>query len=92
MRYFAVLLPMRDTQKSQELRPQHLDYLARQVREGKVWARGRFTDGSGGLVIYRSESADDIRRIAENDPYVASGARGLEIHEWELITDDAAPA
>jgi uncharacterized protein YciI len=86
MKYFAALLPMRDQEKSQSLRPQHLDFLAQKEREGKIFARGRFIDGAGGLVIYKAESLDEAKQMAESDPYVRGGARGLEIHEWEMIT------
>lgn len=91
MRYFAAFLPMRDPEKSQRLRQQHLDFLAQKAREGRVFARGRFVDGSGGLVIYRAESLEVARVIAASDPYLIGGARGLEIHEWEMTTEEATP-
>ena len=47
MKIFAVLLPMRDEEKSNVYRPQHLDYLAKLREEGKILANGRFTDGQG---------------------------------------------
>jgi uncharacterized protein YciI len=89
MKYFAAFLPMRDSEKSKELRPQHLEFLGRQVREGKICAKGRFADGAGGLVIYQAKSLEEVKKIAESDPYVTSGARSLEIHEWEI--DFGAP-
>jgi uncharacterized protein YciI len=84
--YFAALLMMRDVEKSQRLRPQHLAFLTQQESEGRIFARGRFNGGAGGLVIYKAESLDEAKKIAGNDPYVTSGARSLEIHEWEMIT------
>ena len=90
MKYFAAFLPMRDSHKSKQVRPQHLEFLGCQVREGKIFAKGRFADGAGGLVIYQGESLDEVKNIAESDPYITSGARGLEIHEWEI--DYRAPS
>lgn len=84
MKYFAAFLPMRDLEKSQELRPAHMEFLSQTEREGKIFARGRFSDGAGGLVIYRAASLEEARKIAESDPYVKSGARSLEFHEWEM--------
>ena len=84
MKYFAALLRMRDPAKSQSLRPQHLEFLERGEKEGRVFARGKFTDDAGGLIIYRAESFEDAREIAESDPYITSGARSLEIHEWDM--------
>jgi uncharacterized protein YciI len=84
VKYFAALLRMQDPAKSQNLRPQHLDFLGREEKEGRVFARGKFTDDAGGLVIYRAESLEQARKIAQSDPYVSSGARSLEIHEWDM--------
>ena len=84
MKYFAALSIMRDPKKSQDLRAQHLEFLGQMEKEGKIFARGRFADGAGGLIIYKAESFEDARKIAESDPYVTSGARGLELHEWEM--------
>ena len=84
MKYFAAFLKMNDPEKSQELRPQHLRFLEQGEQEGKIFARGRFEDGTGGLVIYKAESLDEARKIAERDPYVLSGARSLELHEWGM--------
>jgi hypothetical protein len=84
MKYFAAFLRMNNQAKSQELRPQHLDFLKQGEQEGKIFARGRFEDGAGGLVIYRAESLAEARNIAESDPYVRSGARSLELHEWDM--------
>jgi uncharacterized protein YciI len=75
---------MLDSTKSQELRPRHLEFLGQKEKEGKIFARGRFADGAGGMVIYRAESIEEAKKIAESDPYVASGARSLELHEWDM--------
>lgn len=84
MKYFAALLRMKDPQKSQDLRPQHLDFLKQKEDEGWIFARGRFPDGSGGLVIYVAGSIEEARQIAVQDPYVTSGARELDLHEWDM--------
>ena len=84
MKYYAAFLRMQDPDKSQALRPQHLAFLVENESEGKIFARGRFADGAGGLVIYLAESLEQARRIAESDPYITSGARVLEIHEWDM--------
>ncbi len=85
MKYFVAILPMRDAEKSRKLRPEHLDFLGQKEKEGKIFARGRFVDGSGGLVIYKAESLEEVEKITAADPYVTSGARGLEIHEWDAV-------
>ncbi len=86
MKYFAALLNMKDVEKNTKYRQQHVDFLVEKEKEGKIFARGRFTDGEGGLVIYIAASSEEARRLAESDPYVASGARTLELHEWDMKT------
>ena len=84
MKYFVALLMMKDTAKNQELRPQHLEFLGQGEREGRIFARGRFTDGAGGMIIYKAESLEEAKKTAEGDPYVKSGARSLDVHEWDM--------
>ena len=84
MKYFAAFLKMKDLEKNVSYRQQHLDFLAEKDKEKKVFARGRFTDYSGGLVIYVANSLEEAEKIAASDPYVTSGARILELHEWDV--------
>lgn len=87
MKYFAAFLPMLDKEKSDFYRQAHLDYLRKMGAEGKIFAKGRFADGAGGLVIYVGESLEEVQPYVENDPYVIHKARGFEIHEWEMSLD-----
>lgn len=84
MTYFAVFSPMLDEDKSKLYRPNHLDFIKKQLEDGHVFAKGRFTDGAGGLVIYQANSLAEAEGIVKQDPYVVKGARGFEIHEWEM--------
>jgi uncharacterized protein YciI len=84
MKYFAALLPIRDLEKCQELRPAHVEFLEQKSQEGKIFARGRFSDGAGGLVIYMAETLEEAKKTAASDPYVMHGARSLELHEWDM--------
>jgi uncharacterized protein len=87
MNYFAVLLPMKDEEKSRTYRPDHLYYLQQLLEAGNIFAKGRFVDGTGGLVIYHAESLEEAEEIVKKDPYVVNGARGYEIHEWEMTLE-----
>jgi len=84
MKYFAAFLPMLDAEKSQVVRPLHLDHLNRNFKLGRIFAYGRFADGSGGLIIYQADTREEALALAQSDPYVAQGARRLEFHEWEM--------
>jgi uncharacterized protein len=84
MKYYAAFLNMKDREKNAAHRQQHTDFLIRTEKEGKIFARGRFTDDAGGLVIYIADSLEKAMEIAGSDPYVTSGARILDLHEWDM--------
>ncbi len=87
MKYFAAILSLLDQEKNVRLRPQHLAFLNEQAAQGRIFARGPFADGSGGLVIYQAESLEAATALAESDPYVSHGARRLDLHEWALTPE-----
>nr|WP_040227143.1 YciI family protein [Bhargavaea cecembensis] len=74
---------MKDEELSAKYRPDHLAYLDARMAEGKVRAKGRFTDGSGGLVIYQAETEEDVEELVKHDPYIVQGARTYEIRQWD---------
>jgi len=84
MKYFAALLKMKDLQKNTDFHDQHIAFLQQKESEGKIFARGRFADSKGGMAIYMAASYEEALTIAENDPYVKSGARSLELYEWDM--------
>lgn len=88
MKYFAVFLPMLDQEKSRIYRLKHLDFLQKNRSEGKILANGCFSDNTGGLVIYRMSSFEEVKNLVEQDPYVIHKARNFEIHEWEMVSDE----
>lgn len=87
MKIYAVLLPLKDEEKSNQFRPDHLAFLERMRKEKKVLFHGRFTDGTGGLVIYRAKDEEEVLSYVKQDPFVVEGARSYEIHEWDMVTD-----
>jgi uncharacterized protein YciI len=89
MKYFAAFLGMKDLEKNKIHRQQHIDFLTEKEKEGKIFARGKFAEGKGGLVIYIAPSFKDAAKIAESDPYVTSGARTLELFEWDMKVNEA---
>lgn len=84
MKYYAAITKMLDLELNNRLRPEHLDYLKGLGKQGKIFAKGKFTDETGGMVIYKGESLEEIRSCVENDPFIKLGARSYEIHEWEM--------
>ncbi|MCM3728818.1 YciI family protein [Neobacillus cucumis] len=85
MGHYAAILYILDPIKRQELRPQHLVHLNKLQEQGKIFAKGPFVDGSGGLVVYVADSLEEAQVMAEKDPYVTEKALRLELHEWKLL-------
>jgi uncharacterized protein YciI len=84
MKYFAAILKMKDVEKNKQYRQQHVDFLVQHEQAGNIFARGRFAEGAGGLVIYIAASYEEACKLAETDPYVKLGARSLELYEWDM--------
>ena len=85
MAYYAALLHMIDAVKNEETRPLHIAYLDELDKQGKIYARGPFSDGSGGLVVYIADTFEEAFSLAAKDPHVIKRARRLEIKEWEIV-------
>jgi uncharacterized protein len=90
-KYYAVFLRMISPELSQQYRTEHLDFLAELGKQGKIFAKGRFVDGAGGLVIYIADSEEEVTSLVKKDPYIICEARSYEIHEWDMMTDAVIP-
>lgn len=83
--YYVAFLTIIDADLNAKIRPAHLEYIDKLHQENKVVMAGPFTDGKGGMVIYRADSLEEAKRLAEADPVVAQGARTLELREWSPL-------
>lgn len=84
MSYFAAFLHMINIEKNNEVRPLHIKYLEELEKQGKIFARGPFSDQSGGLVVYIADTFEEALILAENDPHVIQNVRRLELKEWVI--------
>ena len=80
--YIAILKTI-DEKKDAEILDEHKAYLQRYIDEGKIYAKGPFTDHSGGLVIYKVESMDEAKNLIENDPVIRDNTREYTLKEWK---------
>lgn len=79
---YAAILETIDPKKDAEILDVHKAYLQKYIDEGKIFAKGPFTDHSGGLVIYKVDSFEEAKKLAENDPAVLEKSRTLILKEW----------
>lgn len=54
-------------------RPAHLEHLRPLAQAGQVVLAGPLTDGSGSLIVLRTDSAAEAWQIVARDPYVIHG-------------------
>jgi len=70
--------------------PDHLAYQALLERAGQLAFAGPMSDESGdhmqgvGLIIYRADSLEAARALAEGDPMHKSGARTFILRRWMI--------
>lgn len=68
--------------------PDHLAYQAKLERSGRLAFAGPMSDETGdqmegvGMVVYRAESLQVARALAEADPMHTSGARSYTLRRW----------
>ena len=79
---YAAILETIDPKKDEEILDVHKAYLQKFIDEGKIFAKGPFTDHSGGLVIYKANSYEEAKQMAENDPAILEKSRKLTLKEW----------
>jgi len=86
--YVVISEPVAPPETMKEQLPGHLAYQAEQENNGALVMAGPLSDPSGemmegmGLIIYRAESLQAARKIAEADPMHSSGARNFVIRSW----------
>lgn len=80
--------PAADPAQLKEQLPGHLAYQAEQEKAGNLVMAGPLSDQSGeqmegmGMIIYRANSMEAARKLAENDPMHSSGTRTFVMHRW----------
>lgn len=80
---YTALLTTIDKVKDDQVLEEHKEYLKKHIEDGKIFAKGPFTDHSGGLVIYSVENIEEAQRIIENDPVIKHKSREYKLKEWK---------
>lgn len=88
--YVVHSVPAADPAQIKAALPDHLAYQAQQEAAGALFLAGPMSDESGeqmigmGLIIYRAESLEAARALAENDPMHKSGSRTFTLRRWMI--------
>jgi len=72
------------TPEHQKLQSEHLAHIGKMADSGKLILAGPFSDGGDlrGMLIFRVDSAEEAKALAEQDPAVKAGRLILEWHPW----------
>ena len=88
--YVAISTPAKEPKDVKASLPDHLAYQAKLERTGSLAFAGPMSDESGahmqgiGMIVYRAESLDAARALAEGDPMHQSGARTFVLRRWMI--------
>ena len=63
----------------------HKLYLEQEYQSGKLMFGGRKVPRTGGLLISRHTSEDELKQVLDLDPFVRSGAVNYSITEFEAV-------
>ncbi len=62
----------------------HVAHLKKLDGDGRLVLCGPFLDYKGGMVVVRASSADEARRLAEQDPFISSGFETYELRTLQM--------
>lgn len=62
-----------DTEVIDQIRPTHRQWLAELLERGVLLASGPFVDFPGALLIFKSDSIEELSHLLDQDPYEIAG-------------------
>jgi uncharacterized protein YciI len=69
-----------------EIRPAHRAWLAELLEKKILLASGPMVDTSEALLVFRSESAEELAKLLDNDPFDIAGCIGARtIQAWNPV-------
>jgi uncharacterized protein YciI len=73
---------------NEEVVKKHVEHLKELKSQGKLVLCGPFTDYPGGMVVITAENLEEATKIAEADPFMASGCKTFEIRTMEQANEE----
>jgi uncharacterized protein YciI len=91
MKFAATIEYTRDTAKIAAARPAHRAYLKDLLDTGRLAISGPFTDDSGGLLVYETETLEETEALIRNDPFAKGGVfLTWNIRGWKPVMANSA--
>ena len=74
------------TKQIAEIRPIHRAWLSKLLEQNVLLASGPMVDTPEALLIFRSESAEELAKLLDNDPFDIAGCIGSRtIQRWNPV-------
>jgi uncharacterized protein YciI len=70
---------------------EHVRYMGELFERGLMVMGGPFLDDSGGMMISRTQTIEEARRLARDDPAVRSGLLNVKVHPWLVPMRSTTP-
>ncbi|SHK11285.1 Uncharacterized conserved protein YciI, contains a putative active-site phosphohistidine [Anaerocolumna jejuensis DSM 15929] len=73
---------------NEEIVKSHVEHLKELKSQGRLVLCGPFSDYPGGMVVFLAEDLAEATKIAEADPFIASGCKTFEIRTLEQANEE----
>ncbi|MGN6713565.1 YciI family protein [Anaerocolumna jejuensis] len=73
---------------NEEVVKSHVEHLKELKSQGRLVLCGPFSDYPGGMVVFLAEDLAEATKIAEADPFIASGCKTFEIRTLEQANEE----
>jgi uncharacterized protein len=82
-----------ESEESDRLQIKHLAHLKKLKEGGQIIMVGPCQDGGQlrGVCLYRVDSLEEVKALAEADPAVQAGCLAVEIHPWWVSASTLPP-
>ena len=83
-----------ETPETKKIQEAHMAHITAMGESGKLLVAGPFTDGGDlrGMFVFRVDSLEEAKALAEQDPAVKAGRLVLEWHPWFAAKNIAVSA
>ena len=86
MKFAATIEYLQDPEKVEAVRHTHREYLTGLLQQGKLVLAGPFADGSGALIVYETETAEQAEQLLKADPFHAAGVfLSWRMNSWKVV-------
>jgi len=86
-RMYVMTAKLTNLLKAATAATQYGSWIQKLKDEGHFVAAGKYSDNSGGLLIFRADSIEEARELVKNDPLVRNQAVAHEVKEWDANFD-----